>query len=429
MTYLHRSLSVFGIFVGLVLAGCTNQQSSKQQGVTASTPTANSRPAFRVSSEGANAAEPAIAAGTDGSIYIAWVEHRQKGEADVMVARYDRQGKSDSPAVRVNPLAGEACAWAGDPPTIKVGPDESVYVGWTARVGELPARRATTLYLSASRDGGRSFAAPVKVNDDSRPALHGMYSLAVSADHRVYLAWLDERNVKQAQTAGEAGGEHEEGNREVFMAASTDGGRSFTANQRVAADVCPCCKTALAVGPDKRLYLGWRQVLPGDFRHIAVASSADEGRTFSAPVIVSDDRWQINGCPVSGPALAVGFGGSLRVVWYTEGEAGERGLYWSESQDEGRSFAGRKLFFAGQASGTPALLNASHGNGMTAVWEMGGESSSHLMTGSVDEAGQVATRMGALKSEHPTAAAFEEQRFVAYISTAAEQHEVWLMIL
>jgi hypothetical protein len=134
-----------------------------------------------------------------------------------MVARYDRQGKSDGSAVRVNPRAGDAAAWRGDPPTIKVGLDGSVFVGWTAPAGP-SSGRATTLYLSASRDGGRSFDAPVKVNNDSRPAVHGMHSLAVAADNRVHLAWLDERNARHAPPVGKAGGHHEEGNREVFMA-------------------------------------------------------------------------------------------------------------------------------------------------------------------------------------------------------------------
>ena len=36
-----------------------------------------------------------------------------------------------------------------------IAPDGTVYVAWSARVGE--KSHATTLYLSASRDGGKSF--------------------------------------------------------------------------------------------------------------------------------------------------------------------------------------------------------------------------------------------------------------------------------
>lgn len=125
-----------------------------------------------------------------------------------------------------------------------------------------------------------------------------------------------------------------ESNREVFMTSLTDGGRTFAPNQRVAMDACPCCKTALAIGPDKspvhkaggKCCWVTSVISPSPQRPTA-------GRTFSQPVIVSDDRWQIAGCSVSGPALAVGSDGTLRVLWYSAGSAGEPGLYWSESRD------------------------------------------------------------------------------------------------
>jgi hypothetical protein len=108
--------------------------------------------------------------------------------------------------------------------------------------------------------------------------------------------------------------------------------------------------------------------LPGEYRHIAVASSGDGGATFSAPLIVSDDQWVIAGCPVSGPALSVAVDGALRVMWYTAGERGTPGLYWAESRDGGKSFSESRLFAAGQAYGTPHLLSNGAG-GAIAVWE------------------------------------------------------------
>jgi hypothetical protein len=344
----------------------------------------------RVSAEGVNAAEPSVAAADGGAVYVAWVGHGAGKEADVWLARYDREGRREGEPARVNPAAGAATAWRGDPPSVAVGGDGAVYVAWTARAAE--TGHATTLYLSASRDGGRSFEPPVKVNDDAAACVHGMHSLAVGRDGRVYLAWLDERNVvahemkhggegasKGGDSAGakqSSGGMHGEQNREVFFAASTDGGRTFSFNRLVASEVCPCCKTALAVSADGRVYLGWRQVLPGDFRHIAVASSADGGETFGAPVVVSDDRWELRGCPVSGPALAAGEGGSLRVLWYTAGDAGRPGLYSSESSDGGRTFAPRRVLKEGNLRGTPLLLKDER-RGPVAIFEGANESGSN----------------------------------------------------
>jgi hypothetical protein len=109
-------------------------------------------------------------------------------------------------------------------------------------------------------------------------------------------------------------------------------------------------------------------VLPGDFRHIAVSASSDKGANFSTPVIVNDDKWSIGGCPVSGASLLAMQDGTLGVLWYTAGEAGKEGLYWSISKDGGRSFEPRMLVNAGRPRGTPALLNSSAGV-QYAIWE------------------------------------------------------------
>jgi hypothetical protein len=172
-----------------------------------------------VSAKDTDAAEPALATAGDGTVFVAWVEHREGGEADVWLSHLDADAKPKGSPVRVNAKAGEATAWHGDPPTVAVAPDATVYVGWTARVAG--AKHASTLYLSASRDGGRSFESQIKVNDDEKPAAHGMHSLAVSPDGRIYVAWLDERNVAPPPPTkpSQPHSAHKESNRELFFAA------------------------------------------------------------------------------------------------------------------------------------------------------------------------------------------------------------------
>jgi hypothetical protein len=255
-----------------------------------------------------------------------------------------------------------------------------------------------------------------------------MHSLAVSGDGRVYVAWLDERNVVAPKPS--KGGPvhmHSESNREIFFTSSDDGGRTFSPNRKVAGEVCPCCKTSLAVGEDGRVYAGWRQVLPGNFRHIAVSSSTDGGLSFSPAAVVSDDRWELQGCPVSGPALAAGADGSLRVLWYTAGEAGKPGLYWSESHDGGRTFSQRRVLAETGGHGTPALLKGEGGT-LTAVWEGADGASSAAMTARFDGDGRVATAsVVAGGGELPAAAEAAGQLFVAYVGKDGEEHGIWMM--
>jgi hypothetical protein len=415
-------------------AGCTQPAVLKLSATpTASDILADTTSPLRVSAEGVNAAEPAVAAARGGgSAYVAWVGHGAGKEADVWLTRVGNaskgvedsagQTRAGQPA-RVNPTPGEATAWRGDAPSVAVAQDGAVYVAWTARTGG--AAQATTLYVSASRDGGRSFGEPARVNDDSTPGVHGMHSLAVGEDGRVYVAWLDERDIpRAAEGAHEKMPMHGEHNREVFFSYSTDGGRTFSKNRRIAVEACPCCKTALAVSRGGRVYVGWRQVLPGDFRHVAVASSADGGETFAAPTVVSDDRWELRGCPVSGPALAAGEGDRVTVVWFTAGDAGTPGLYSSESRDGGRTFAPRRVVAEAGVRGTPQLL--SDARGLFAVFEGEGADNSAALSevrlgGADGVASNSRAQLGA--GELPAAVVLDGRIYAAYISKGG----VWLV--
>ncbi|HEY0544701.1 MAG TPA: sialidase family protein [Pyrinomonadaceae bacterium] len=411
-------LTACAIFLFSCMSGCTQQRNVPEKAASAPQP-------VRVSAENTDAAEPAVAMARDGSAFVVWVEHRAEGQADVLLKKINPDGTQAATPVRVNPEVGLATAWRGDPPSVAVGADAAIHVAWTARIKS--QGHESNLYLSTSRDGGVSFEPPVKINDDEKPAVHGMHSMTLDKDGRIYLAWLDERNLSPAAPTEKHRGEMHamESNRELFTAYSEDGGRTVSRNQLVAREACPCCKTALAVAPDGRIYVGWRQVLKGDYRHIAVASSVDKGQTFSAPAIVSDDQWVIAGCPVSGPALLAAENGKLRVLWYTEGVAGERGLYLTESLDGGRTFAARQLVSKGQVKGTPTLIESGSAGNSVALWQAG---EGGLMRAEIaGDGGVKESNTLMVKGELPSAARAQRQTLAAYISTVNNQRSIWLI--
>ena len=410
-----RNKLPIGILCLLFICGCNRS--------TATEPTTIKPAPVQLSAEGVDAAEPVTTAASDGSIYVAWVNHDVKNQADVMIGRFDSHGKIQGAAVRLNPQPGTATAWRGDQPSVAVGQNGSVYVVWTARV-EADGKKGTDLYLSVSTDMGQTFEAPVKINDDKAPAAHGMHSLAVANNGRIYVSWLDERNVHAPQPSTKAEGHHMESNRELFIAQSTDDGRTFSKNQKVASEACPCCKTALAIAHDGTLYIGWRHVLPGNYRHIAVTSSSDRGATFSQPVIVSDDKWVLQGCPVSGPSLSVNDAGVLKVLWYAGGEANAPGLYVAESKDKGQSFSPGQLLAKETVRGTPVL--AASGGSYVAIWEMAGGDAAETKLRNISNDGRESNRV-ALNAELPAAAFGKDGLFVAYVSKVKEKRSVWLM--
>jgi hypothetical protein len=395
-------------------------------------------PAIRVSAPNIDSAEPAIAAAPDGGIYFVWVEHDASKAADVYFQKFDGEAKSNGEKIRINPQAGEATAWRGDPPTIAVGAGGEIYVGWTASVKTEKAS-GTNLYISASLDGGKSFRAPVKVNDDSAPAAHGMHSLAADKNGKIYVAWLDERNIKTPARAGneseissefqfvkahhtptpevKQSKEEPEPNSEIFFAVSKDGAKTFSPNKKISSEVCPCCKTSLLATADGKVYASWRQVLAGDFRHIAIAST-DDGENFSAPAIVSDDRWQIAACPVSGASLAIGETGALKVAWFTAGAAGKPGLYTAESANGGKSFSARTLINEGAVSGNPIFLAREN-----IVWEAGGK----LFRAGI-QGNQVGQAVEIADGAVPSAVVSKGKIFIGFSRKESDARGVWLSV-
>ena len=412
MSRINQSILITLLPALLVVAGCKQMAATREHAAAAPQP-------VQISAADTDAAEPVTASAADGTLYVAWVNHNAK-QADVTLARFDDKGAMQGAPVRVNRQAGVATAWRGDQPSLAVAPDGAVYVLWTARV-EDGDKHGTDVYLSVSNDRGLSFANEVKVNDDKGIGAHGMHSLAVATDGRVYAAWLDERNVHMPKPSTKAEGHHMESNRDLYVSYSTDGGRTFSANRKIASEACPCCKTALAVAADGTLYAGWRQVLPGNFRHIAVATSVDGGTGFSKPVIVSDDRWMLEGCPVSGPSLLVDrASGNLKVAWYAAGEANAPGLYYSESSDKGRSFSPRQLLSQETVKGTPAL--AAGEKNFIALWQNSEASETRMR-----EIGNAGAALSvAANAELPAGAFVNKKLYVVYIAKDKEKRSIWL---
>src|ERR1700730_372248 len=114
----NRTRRVVGLLsIGLLLlTGCS--RSSTNPAASQKELLAGTTQPVRVSSEDADAAEPAIAGSPDGNVYIVWVSHGIERHADVLIARFTRDGQILDSAVHVNSQPGIATAWRGDPPTV-----------------------------------------------------------------------------------------------------------------------------------------------------------------------------------------------------------------------------------------------------------------------------------------------------------------------
>src|SRR5215475_3063856 len=297
---------------------------------------------------------PFIVSDNRGAFYLTYVE-RANGVSNVML-RQSSDGVNFSAPVRVNDRAGDATVRNENPPKVALGARGEVYVCWANQRGKWKGE----IRFARSIDGGKTFSPAITINSDGahEPAGHAFQSVAVDRRGRVYVAWIDERN-KQKEDRGA----------EIWLAVSADRGRTFSRDRRILTDVCECCRTNLQIDAAGNLYLSYRTVPRSGpmYRDIVIARSQDGGKTF-ARTLVSEDRWEINGCPVAGPSFSLNSRGAITVVWFMGG--GERpGLYYATSTDNGKTFTPRSLLDPQQKIGKRAHTAGFADGAVFVAWD------------------------------------------------------------
>jgi len=239
---------------------------------------------------------------------------------------------------------------------LALGPAGEVYLCWANERG----RWKGNIRFARSTDGGKTFSPAININSDAAlgPAGHAFQSVTVDGKGRIYVTWIDERNKKPADRGAE-----------IWLSVSTNEGRTFSVDRRILSDVCECCRTHLQIDASGRMFLSYRTVPASGpmLRDIVLAVSSDGGKTFSK-TIVNHDGWEVNACPIAGPALAVDSKGQIAVSWFTGG--GDRpGLYYASSRDHGISFSPRRLLSVNQKLGKHAQAATISRDRMVVAWD------------------------------------------------------------
>ncbi len=291
-------------------------------------------------------ANPTIAA-LDNVVAVAWSAATVQS-MDIFAAVSRDGGKTFGAPTQVNTVANDARVSGEEPPRIALVPKKGgmpeVVVVWTAKAGT-----TTKLQSARSSDGGKTFSAAKTVPGSDGDGQRGWQSMAVSASGKVMVLWLDHREVAavpmvhqhdSTKPMPKADPTERAGLSQLYFG-RLDASPSASA-LKITRSVCYCCKTSL-VSNGSNVYAVWRHVYPGSQRDIAFAMSTDDGKTFTAPLRVSEDKWQIDGCPDNGPSMAIDAKRALHVVWPTPEDGknvGALSLFYAMSKD-GKSFTPR----------------------------------------------------------------------------------------
>ena len=239
---------------------------------------------------------PHLTARHNGALVMTWLEPTA-GKRHALKFAAMRDGKWTPPRTIVE-RDDFFVNWA-DFPAMTEGSRGVLFVHWLQKSGT--ATYAYDVVVSNSRDGGRTWAAPRVLHSDKTKTEHGFVSMAALGSGGVGVVWLDGRNM-----SGENGPM-------TLRYARLDGQLNVHNETQLDARVCECCTTAMTMTPNGPL-IAYRDRSQTEIRDIAFVRLVKE--RWSAPALISNDGWKINGCPVNGPQLA-SRGNLVAAAWFT----------------------------------------------------------------------------------------------------------------
>lgn len=242
-------------------------------------------------------------------------------------------------------------------PKIAIAHNGNIYLTWTQA---LPTPYSGYIWFSRSIDGGKTFSPPSIVHQDRAEITHRFDALSVSPSGRIYVAWIDKRDLIAAKKTKQA-----YDGAAIYYAFSEDAGASFSAERKVADSSCECCRIAMLANEQGDAVMMWRHLFVGGVRDHAMAKiSANE----TNPKIhrASFGNWKIDACPHHGPAIAKGGDWGYHLAWFDGGD--KAGLFYARMDGEAWVSSPAKRFGdASSQAGHPALI--SDGEQVWLAWK------------------------------------------------------------
>ncbi len=319
------------VLIPLALSGC-----SRSRGDDSSLqPALSFQESILVGNSEDNPVGPYLLTSKTNKVFVSWVEeHRDGVGSNVFLAHVTHDGQQLNDIRKMNHEPGRHRG-GEHKSKFTLAENDAVAAIWVAHTDVYKHRDLQFAYA----DSSGPFSLEQTINDDRREVSRAnFYTIGTAPDGRIYVTWLDGRNDLEAK--------------EVFMTISEDGGRSFGENYSISSLACPCCQPTIKfLDGGKTIVVSYRDngVPSADgetdnVRDHLMIHSNDGGQTFSDPVVISNDGWMFTRCPHAGIAIGVDSENRIHASWWTGGRTpDEAGIYYTYSEDGGKSFAPRQF--------------------------------------------------------------------------------------
>jgi hypothetical protein len=339
---MSRQIAYFLVIAAFVSSGCSRAPEQPPAPPTVSEVTVPI---------GKDSEEPNVSVAPDGRVFVSWLEPVSPDDYTfkLMFTVRDNQGTWAEPK-----MIGGAADWFvndADFPSMTVLADGTLVAHWLGN--NEPGTEAYDVNIVMSKDNGATWSKPIVPHRDKVKTQHGFVSLVPGTGGRLDAIWLDGRKISEE-------GEGDMALMHTSIAADGTLGPESVLDTRV----CECCQTSAAVTPEG-LVAVYRDRTEQEVRDISVVRYANGA--WSQPEPLSRDNWEINACPVNGPAISTA-GQNAAVAWFT-GAGDKLRVYAVMSTDGGKTFGQPVQIDDGRPDGRVDVVSLPNGGALVSWME------------------------------------------------------------
>ena len=275
------------------------------------------------SPSGENASLPRLFTDKSGTVYMSWVESIN----DTTKLYYSTLVQD----IWTDPIMiSESDSWFvnwADYPSV-IGKNGKVLAAhWLNKVPG--GTYAYNVEVASSKNDWANHTTP---HNDNTPTEHGFVSMIPVSDSTFMGVWLDGRNTAGGGHDGHSGSSNLS-TAMTLRSAVLDLDLNILEQSEIDNSVCDCCGTSITE-IESGFIAAYRNRTEDEIRDIYVSKFKDG--SWSNPLPVHNDNWNIAGCPVNGPSINSN-GKTVITAWFT-GADDVQNVKFAISNDEGDTF-------------------------------------------------------------------------------------------
>lgn len=320
-----------------------------------------------VSPEGHKAAAPDVAINARGEIAVLWVDRspqetagevtdRHIAASDLYVAVSRDGGRSFEAPVKINRDGGSVWGQPISRPRIIGSPNGTWHLTYAAQERHpILGKTALTTHYTRSVDGGRRFEPPRRLSTLTDQDLSGMlHGGFVSAAAFGTMTAAPDGSIR-VLWIDTRHMTRDSNAAAIYSVVSRDDGRRFAPETPVVDEgVCPCCQLMAVANAASDVLVGSRRITTGNVRPATVLRLDHAGGPPGERVSIGGVPWQIEGCPLKPTVITVQGDHVLAAVH--NGAESPPGVIYASSRDGAVTFRSHGLVHpAATVSDAPSL--------------------------------------------------------------------------